>query len=60
MTDTKAFILMLIFSIIIGVVLYLAADLITPSAMDVYRGNTTLEITYIDGVAVDSVVIFKN
>lgn len=31
-----------------------------PSAMDVYQGNTTLEITYKDGVAIDSVVVFKN
>ena len=30
-----------------------------PTAMDVYRGNTTLEITYRDGVPVDSVVVFK-
>ena len=32
----------------------------TPTAMDVYRGKTTLEITYKDGVAIDSVVVFKN
>ena len=30
-----------------------------PSAIDVYRGKTTLEITYRDSVAVDSVVVFK-
>lgn len=30
-----------------------------PSAIDVYRGKTTLEITYKDGVAIDSVVVFK-
>ena len=30
-----------------------------PSAMDVYQGNTTLEITYRDGVAIDSTVVFK-
>ena len=30
-----------------------------PTAMDVYRGKTTLEITYKDSVAVDSVVVFK-
>ena len=27
--------------------------------IDVYRGNTTLEITYKDGVAIDSVVVWK-
>lgn len=31
----------------------------SPSAMDVYRNKTTLEITYRDSVAVDSVVVFK-
>ena len=30
-----------------------------PTALDVYRGKTTLEITYRDSVAVDSVVIYK-
>lgn len=31
-----------------------------PTAMDVYQGKTTLEITYKDGVAIDSVVVFKD
>ena len=31
----------------------------TPTAIDVYRGKTTLEITYRDSVAVDSVVVYK-
>ena len=31
-----------------------------PTAMDVYQGKTTLEITYRDGVPVDSVVVFKD
>lgn len=31
----------------------------TPTAMDVYRGKTTLKITYVDSVAVDSVVVYK-
>lgn len=30
------------------------------TAMDVYQGKTTLEITYRDGVAVDSCVVFKD
>ena len=30
-----------------------------PAALDVYRGKTTLEITYRDSVAVDSVVVYK-
>lgn len=31
-----------------------------PTAMDVYRGKTILEITYKNGVAIDSTVVFKN
>ena len=31
-----------------------------PSAMDVYQGNTTLEITYKDSIPIDSVVVFKD
>lgn len=30
-----------------------------PTAIDVYRGKTTLEIAYRDSVAVDSVVVYK-
>ena len=41
---------------------YLLADIIgdtKPSAIDVYRGNTKLEITSVNGVPTDSVVVFK-
>lgn len=31
-----------------------------PTAMDVYQGKTTLEYKVVDGVKIDSVVIFKN
>ena len=31
----------------------------TPSALDVYRGNTELEITSVNGVPIDTVVVFK-
>ena len=30
-----------------------------PSAIDVYRGNTELEITSINGMPIDTVVVFK-
>lgn len=33
---------------------------ITPSALDVYRGNTELEITSVNGTPIDTVVVFKN
>ena len=41
---------------------YLLANIIReqkPSAIDVYRGNTELEITSVNGVITDSVVVFK-
>ena len=41
---------------------YLLANIIgeqKPSAIDVYRGNTELEITSVNGVPTDSVVVFK-
>lgn len=30
-----------------------------PTALDVYRGKTELEITYKDSVAIDSTVVYK-
>lgn len=30
-----------------------------PTALDVYRGKTTLQITYQDSIPVDTIVIFK-
>lgn len=31
----------------------------TPTLLDVYRGKTTLEITYRDSLAIDSTVVYK-
>lgn len=39
-------------------IVYLFSDV--PTALDVYQGKTTLEITYKDGIPIDSVVVFKN
>lgn len=30
-----------------------------PSAMDVYQGKTALQYTVVDGIKVDSIVVFK-
>ena len=43
----------------VGVVLHSIIIADTPTALDVYRGKTTLEITYRDSVAVDSTVVYK-
>ena len=31
----------------------------TPTALDVYQGNTTLEITYKDSIPIDTIVVWK-
>ena len=31
-----------------------------PTALDVYQGKTTLEITYRDSISVDTIVVFKD
>ena len=48
-----------IFLMISGII-YFRCYHLKPTALDVYQGKTTLEITYIDSVSVDSVVVFKD
>lgn len=43
---------------LMGIIIYTDVNHITP--MDVYQGKTTLEFTVIDGVEVDSTVVWKN
>ena len=49
----------IMFSVVItGVIIdYTTKD--NPTALDVYQGKTTLEITYRDSIPIDSVVVFK-
>ena len=51
------------FSAIIGITLLFSGIVEIapkkPTALDVYQGKTTLEITYRDSVPVDSVVVLK-
>lgn len=47
---------------IIAAILYVSSFFIyvcTPRAIDVYRGNTTLEITYTDSTPTDTIVVWK-
>lgn len=53
-----SFVVMLVITILVGVDLFYEFEEI-PTAIDVYRGRTTLEITYRDSVAIDSVVVWK-
>ena len=47
-----------IYSLII--IAFSAICLKQPTAMDVYQDKTTLEITYKDGVPIDSTVVWKD
>lgn len=52
-----------IITILVIIEVYLLSNIIgkpTPSAIDVYRGNTELEITSVNGTPIDTVVVFKN
>lgn len=44
---------------IVTIILGIAMREKEPRALDVYKGKTTLEITYKDGVPIDSIVVFK-
>lgn len=51
-----------VMSILFNIEVILVGDIIEdpiPSALDVYRGNTELEITSVNGTPIDTVVVFK-
>ena len=45
---------------IIGLSIMIASLSITPTALDVYKGKTELQITYKGTTPIDSIVVFKN
>lgn len=60
METINTFLLMAaLFIIIIVSIIGVNHAISTPTALDVYRGKTTLQITYKDSVPIDSVVVFK-
>lgn len=50
-----------VINIIIGIVIVVCIlrALFTPTAMDVYKGRTELEVTYKGKIPIDSVVVYK-
>ena len=46
-------------AVLFGVFFVMTLTQSNPIAIDVYRGKTTLEITYRDSVAIDSTVVYK-
>lgn len=57
--DKTAFPLGILGSWLMSGAIFMIQESKKPSALDVYQGKTTLEITYKDGVPVDSIVVFK-
>lgn len=57
-TDGQTFIAVLLIGVG-AIILHEGIQSFEPSAIDVYRGKTTLEITYKDSIPVDTVVVFK-
>lgn len=49
-----------VFGMLLGIFISVWEQIKTPTAMDVYRGKTELEITSINGVPRDTVVVWKN
>ncbi len=45
--------------VVTGVTIGICTPNHEPTALDVYRGKITLEITYRDSVAIDSTVVYK-
>ena len=50
----------LVMGLLFGFIGAYVYDNITINAIEVYRGNTTLEITCRDSIPVDSIVVLKN
>ena len=51
-----------VITILFALEVYLVSNITggpTPSALDVYRGNTELKITSVNGVPTDTTVVFK-
>lgn len=49
-------------SVLMGIIIayvFCLIDVSKPSALDVYRGKTTLEITSVNGIPKDTVVVYK-
>lgn len=60
MRKVEYFLLGLFSGGLVAIISLIVGSIYSPTAMDVYRGKTTLEITYKDGIPVDSVVVWKD
>ncbi len=60
--EDRSSIIYLALAIILGCISMCCVAIIIrqPTALDVYRGKTELQITYKGTISIDSVVVFKN
>ena len=59
-SDFNTFLWGMVAGAILGLVVCTSILTKHPKAIDVYRGKTTLEMTYRDTIPVDTAVVFKN
>ena len=58
--DTPVMICVTLFCVgVITLMCHVFDSNMNPTAIDVYRGKTIIEVTYKNGVAIDSTVVFK-
>lgn len=57
--ETSAFGLGVIFAAFLSIAFYAINTNGKPTPLDVYRGNTELRITSVNGIPTDTVVVFK-
>ena len=57
--ETREFGLGVICTAFLSIAFYSISTSHKPTPLDVYRGNTKLEITSVNGVPTDTVVVFK-
>lgn len=60
MNETWSYLFGILVGLFVGCALMFIGISLSPTAMDVYQGNTTLEYTIVDGVKVDSTVVWKH
>lgn len=58
--ETRGFGLGVICTAFLSIAYYSISMGSKPTPLDVYRGNTELRITSVNGIPIDTVVVFKN
>ena len=56
----ESFIIGYVIGGILGILIHNWLISCEPTALDVYQGKTTLEITYKDSIPIDTIIVFKD